>query len=145
MAIIGLLLLAAAVAAAAIFIVQNRSTTLDIHGLGNTWHVHLYWVLVAGMVIALVALVGFRAMTGGAGRAVRQRRERRGLVRENERLADIVERQNAESAEAAAAPAPVVTPVAPAAVQPEPAGTVPVVDTRADTGVMSGTTRYPTG
>ena len=49
--ILGLLLLAVAAAAAVVVIAQNQSAMVDVHALGYTWHVHLYWVLVAGLVI----------------------------------------------------------------------------------------------
>jgi hypothetical protein len=86
MVVIGLILFAAAVAAAIIGIVQNRNLVVDVHALGQTWSVHVYWVLVAGLVIAVVGLLGLAIMNGGAARARRLRRERRALARENKRL-----------------------------------------------------------
>ncbi len=52
MFLVGLILFAAAAAAAIIGIVQTRHLVIDVHALGQTWTVHAYWVLVAGLVIA---------------------------------------------------------------------------------------------
>jgi membrane protein implicated in regulation of membrane protease activity len=125
MIIIGLLLLAAAVAAAVVLIAQNHAALVDVHALGNTWQVHLYWVLVAGMVVVAVALLGLRAASLGAGRTRRLRRERAvlvreraGLVQENERLSEIVETNRDDHAVATPDATPVAdaTPVTPAPV-----------------------------
>lgn len=86
MVVIGLILLAAAVAAVAVLVTQNRSAMVDVHGLGYTWHVHLYWVLVAGLVLAFVGFAGMAMMRAGAVHLNQARRERHGLVRENARL-----------------------------------------------------------
>jgi hypothetical protein len=76
--IIGLTVLAAAVASAVILIVQNRASVVGVHALGHTWIGHLYWVLVAGLIIALVGVVGLVILRGGAARARRLRRQRAG-------------------------------------------------------------------
>jgi hypothetical protein len=62
--------------------VQNRHLVIDVHALGQTWTMHAYWVLVAGLVIAVVGLLGLAIMNGGAERCRRLRRERRGRARE---------------------------------------------------------------
>ena len=71
MLVVGLILLAVAIAAAVVLIVQNRDVTIDVHALGHTQSVHPYWIVVAGLAIALV-------MTLHA-RQVDRRRERRHL------------------------------------------------------------------
>jgi membrane protein implicated in regulation of membrane protease activity len=86
MVVIGLVLLAAAIAAAVILIVQNRAAVTDVHALGHTWSTHLYWLVVAGIVLTLVALLGAAIMRRGAQRTRRARRERASLVEENRRL-----------------------------------------------------------
>lgn len=112
MIVIGFVIFAVAVAAAIVAIGQNQSAMVDIHGLGYTWNVHVYWVLVAGLVIAGVGWLGASMMRTGAAHAARMRVERRGLVRENARLNDL----------AADRSAPAVVPVAPAtAMAPAPA------------------------
>ena len=91
MIVIGLILLAAAVAAAIVLIAQNTGT-VDVHALGGTWSVNLYWVIVAGMVIPAVAFVGLTIVKLGGSRARRLRRERRELTRKNQQLSDQVSR-----------------------------------------------------
>lgn len=59
-----------------------------MHALGHAWTGHLFWVLVAGLILALVALLGLALMRRGAARARRLRRERATLLAENERLSD---------------------------------------------------------
>jgi hypothetical protein len=93
MIVVGLILFGAALAAAAIGIVENRNLIIDVHALGQTWTVHAYWVLVAGAVITVVALVGLAMMKTGAARARWRRRERRALARENTRLSSLVAEQ----------------------------------------------------
>jgi hypothetical protein len=73
MVVIGLILFAAAAAAAIIGIVQNRNLVVDVHALGQTWSVHVYWVLVAGLVIALVGLLGHHERRRRAGPATAPR------------------------------------------------------------------------
>src|SRR6266550_2874425 len=80
MFLVGLILFAAAVAAALIGIVQNRHLVIDVHALGQTWTMHAYWVLVAGLIVAGVGLLGLAIINRGAERSRRLRRERRALV-----------------------------------------------------------------
>jgi hypothetical protein len=82
MFLVGLILFAAAVAAAIIGIVQTRHLVIDVHALGQTWTVHAYWVLVAGLIVAVVGLLGLSIINRGAERSRRRRRERRALARE---------------------------------------------------------------
>jgi len=89
MFLVGLILFAAAVAAALIGIVQNRHLVIDVHALGQTWTVHAYWVLVAGLIVAVVGLLGLSIINRGAERSRRRRRERRALARENRRLSKL--------------------------------------------------------
>jgi uncharacterized membrane protein len=86
MVVIGLVLVAAAVAAAVVLIVQNRSAVTHVHALGQTWSTHIYWLVIAGIVITLVALLGAAIMRRGAQRTRRSRRERASLAEENRRL-----------------------------------------------------------
>jgi type VI protein secretion system component VasK len=101
--LIGFVLLAVAVAAAIVAIVANRSVMVDVHALGYTWNVHLYWVLVAGMIVAAVGFLGLAMMRVGAAHSVRVRRERRGLKRENARLSSLAQDRNVEDPEPAVA------------------------------------------
>ena len=89
MFLVGLILFAAAAAGALIGIVQNRHLVIDVHALGQIWTVHAYWVLVAGVIVAVVGLLGLGIMNRGAERSRRLRRERRALVRENRRLSKL--------------------------------------------------------
>ena len=89
MFLVGLILFAAAAAAAIISVVQTRHLVIDVHTLGQTWTVHAYWVLVAGLVIAVVGLLGLSIINRGAERSRRRRRERRALARENRRLSKL--------------------------------------------------------
>jgi hypothetical protein len=126
----GLILFAAAAAGALIGIVQNRNLVIDVHALGQTWIVHAYWVLVAGLVIAVVGLLGLAIINRGAERSRRRRRERRGLARENSRLSklaadnrdDIASKRAANAYPAVDVPAPDrPTPAAPASTsEPDP-------------------------
>jgi hypothetical protein len=119
MIIIGFLVFAVAVAAAIVAIVQNRTAMVHVNGLGYSWDVHVYWVLVAGLVIAAVGFLGLAMMRAGSVHAARLRRERRGLKRENARLNDAVGDRPVETAAPVAA-TPVVH-TAPAAPAPAPA------------------------
>lgn len=128
MIIVGFLIFAVAVAAAIVAIVQNRTAMVHVNGLGYSWDVHVYWVLVAGLVIAAVGFIGIAMMRAGAVHASRLRMERRGLKRENARLSDAVSERSVETAPAApvvqAAPVAPVAPAAPVAqpvVAPTPA------------------------
>jgi hypothetical protein len=87
MIVIGFVFFAAAVAGASILIAQNIDTMLDVNFLGYTWNVHVYWLVVAGLVATAVALAGLLVMGRGVARYRRLRREHRGLVRDHERLA----------------------------------------------------------
>jgi hypothetical protein len=89
MIVVGMLVLAVAVAAAIVAIAQNQSAMVEVHGLGYTWNVHVYWVLVAGLVIAAVAFFGVAVMRAGSAHSARLRTERRNLRRENARLNDV--------------------------------------------------------
>ena len=89
MFLVGLILFAAAVAAAIIGIVQNRHLVIDVHALGQTWTMHAYWLLVAGLIVAVVGLLGLAIINRGAERSRRLRRERRALARENRRLSKL--------------------------------------------------------
>src|SRR5258708_16486660 len=86
MVILGLILLAAAVVATVELILANDAT-VAVRMWHGTWHVHLYWLAVAGAVILVVGLLGLALVRAGALRARRLRRERRELASENERLA----------------------------------------------------------
>jgi hypothetical protein len=88
--IVGLILLAAAVAAAVVLVVQNRAGTVHVHALGQTWSGHLYWVLAAGLIIALAGLLGVAITRGGITRARRRHRERAQLLADNKRLSERV-------------------------------------------------------
>jgi hypothetical protein len=135
MIIVGFLIFAVAVAAAIVAIVQNRTAMVHVNGLGYSWDVHVYWVLVAGLVIAAVGFIGIAMMRAGAVHASRLRMERRGLKRENARLSDAVSERSVETAPAA--PVVQAAPVAPAAPVAQPVAPVaqPVV---APTPAMAG-------
>jgi len=87
MIVIGFIFFAAAVAGASILIAQNSDTMLDVNFLGYTWNVHVYWLVVAGLVATALGLAGLLVMGRGVARYRRLRREHRGLVRDHERLA----------------------------------------------------------
>jgi hypothetical protein len=73
-----------------VLIVQNAAT-IDVQVFNSHWHVHAYWLAVAGLAITAVFVVGLRLSKAGMVRSRRRRRERRELVRENRRLAEQVE------------------------------------------------------
>jgi hypothetical protein len=50
---------------------------------------HAYWLLVAGLIVAVVGLLGLAIINRGAERSRRLRRERRALARENRRLSKL--------------------------------------------------------
>ena len=114
MFLVGLILFAAAAATALIGIVQNRNLVIDVHALGQTWTMHAYWVLVAGLIVAGVGLLGLAIINRGAERSRRLRRERRALARENRRLSklaadnrdDIASKRAANAYPAVDVPAP---------------------------------------
>jgi len=90
MLILGFLLLGVAVAAAIVLVVQNPHTMVQLHGLGQTWTLHLYWVLLIGLVIGVVAALGLALMRYGTTHSWRIRQERRALAAENRRLSSLV-------------------------------------------------------
>lgn len=90
MLILGFLFLAVAVAAAIVLVVQNPHTVVQLHGLGQTWTLHLYWVLLIGLVIGVVAALGLAMMRYGTTHSWRIRQERRSLAAENRRLTGLV-------------------------------------------------------
>jgi hypothetical protein len=116
MVVIGLVLLAVAVAAAIVLIAQNQDAMVTVHGLGYTGTIHLYWVLVAGLAIAVVGIAGVAMMSSGAAHSSSRRRQRRELARENARLSRLAEHPVTTSPDvvtpAQAAP---MTPAAPVA------------------------------
>ena len=87
MIVIGFVFFAAAVAGASILIAQNSDTMLDVNFLGYTWNVHVYWLVVAGLVATALGLAGLLVMGRGVARYRRLRREHHKLVRDHERLA----------------------------------------------------------
>ena len=111
MVILGLVLLAAAAVAAVELILANDAT-IAVRMWHGTWHVHLYWVAVAGAVILAVGVLALAMIRSGALRSRRLRRERRDLARENERLA--AERIAREPAHATPAPRQPAVDAAPA-------------------------------
>lgn len=141
MIVIGLLLFAAAIAAGAILIVQNMDATIYVHWLGQNWHVREYWLLVAGLVIAIVGMIGLWMMQGGGRRNRRIRREHRELVRsradaETYAPADAAPRQT----DAAAAPRRETLPTQPGhAALPYREGTAPAGQPYGDELGLGGT------
>lgn len=87
MVLIGLLLIAAAVAAAIILVVQNEGN-ITVHVFEADYDVSAYWLAIAGLAIMAVLALGLLALRIGAAHAVRRRRERRELVKENRRLSE---------------------------------------------------------
>lgn len=87
MVLIGLLLIAAAVAAAIILVVQNDGM-IAVHVFNSDYHVHAYWLAIAGLAIMAVLALGLSALRVGTAHRVRRRRERRELLRENRRLSE---------------------------------------------------------
>src|SRR4051812_48641278 len=86
MVVIGLILFGAAAAGAAVLIVQNQDGAVEVNALGNTWQWDRYWLVVAGLALALAAALGMAMMARGAARARRLRRERAELLAENAAL-----------------------------------------------------------
>jgi hypothetical protein len=120
MIVIGFVFFAAAVATASILIAQNYDAMLDVNALGYTWNVHVYWLVVAGLVITAVGIVGLLAMERGIARYRRMRREHRGLVRDHERLAASYSAADTVSARVPDQPQPVGSAVGPFAAEPAP-------------------------
>ena len=135
MIVLGLVVFAAAVAAAVILIAQNSDAMLNVHALGNSWNVHAYWLVVAGLVIAVVAIIALAMIRGGGARYRRLRREHRALVRDHERLADSYASEHPASEDVVDRPVGAHhEPVATMAQRPataDPAGSYPRVATTA--------------
>lgn len=87
MIVFGLLLVVIAVAAAIILAVQNGQP-IQLHVLGAHFSVAAYWLAIAGLVIMAVFAIGLFAWRAGTRHAIRRRRERRELARENRRLTE---------------------------------------------------------
>jgi membrane protein implicated in regulation of membrane protease activity len=130
MFIIGLLLLAVAVVVAiGLLIAPGGSTSIGFFGL-SVEQVNSRTVLAAGLLIAIVGLLGLAMMRTGIARGIRRRRERRALRDEADAARD-----EADAAQQAAAtqPAP-ATPPAPATQQSVGRGkaSIPAQDARQD-------------
>ncbi|MCU4185654.1 hypothetical protein K6U06_14900 [Acidiferrimicrobium sp. IK] len=90
MIVIGLLLLAAAAAFGVDVVVTNSHRVVSPSAFGQSLGVHTdWWVFVIGAITGAVALLGLALMTGGAGRA---RRNRRMARRNGELTAALAER-----------------------------------------------------
>jgi uncharacterized integral membrane protein len=72
--VVGLILCATAVASAVILIVQNRGSVVAVHALGHTWTGHVYWLLLAGLLIVLVGVLGLALLRGARARQLRRQR-----------------------------------------------------------------------
>lgn len=101
MVLIGLLLIAAAVAAAIILVVQNEGN-ITVHVFETDYDIAAYWLAIAGLVIMAVLALGLLALRIGAAHAVRRRRERRELVKENRRLSERAASLNSPGADQSA-------------------------------------------
>lgn len=88
MVVLGLLLFGVAVAATVVLIAQNNDAMFTLHALGNTWTLHVYWMLVIGLIIMAVGVIGLAIMQAGAVRYRRLRREHHAFIRDRERVAD---------------------------------------------------------
>ncbi len=135
MIVIGFVFFAAAVAGASILIAQNSDTMLDVNVLGYTWNVHVYWLVVAGLVATAVGLAGLLVMGRGVARYRRLRREHRGLVRDHERLAASYSATSETTATTSRAPVerePVGAAVGPTAASPAPAAETDGIPTTSD-------------
>jgi len=120
MIVIGFIFFAAAVASASILIAQNNDTMLEVNVLGYTWNVHVYWLVVAGLVATAVGLVGLLVMGRGVARYRLLRREHRGLVRDHERLAASYSADDATASRAPVQRQPVEAPVGRTTAAPAP-------------------------
>lgn len=85
MFIVGVLLLVAAVAGAVILVGQNHQLVVTVHAAGHTWHWHLYWLLLAGLGITMIAWLGAALIRTGIASARRARREMAKLRLEHDR------------------------------------------------------------
>lgn len=88
MVVLGLLLFGVAVAAAVVLIAQNNDAMFTLHAIGNSWTLHVYWMLVIGLIIMAVGLIGVAIMQAGAVRYRRLRRTHDALIRDRERVSD---------------------------------------------------------
>jgi hypothetical protein len=98
MVLVGLLLVAAAVGFTIDVFVQNEAS-IDVDVLGRTFVVRPGWLVVAGLVAAVVLLVGARLVVGGLARSRRRRKELRAArvaAHERDRLAQQLEVERAE-------------------------------------------------
>jgi uncharacterized integral membrane protein len=89
MVVLGFIVLALAVAAVCVLIGQNTDQ-VEVHALGGTWTVEMYWLVVAGVVLTAAAMIGILLIVVGGSRARKHRNRRRDLERENRRLASQV-------------------------------------------------------
>ena len=87
MLILGLLFLAAAAVAAVELVIANDTAQVTFHMWSWTWHFDAFWLAVIGAAIITVAWLGLAMMRMGGTRAMRLRRERRELAKENAMLA----------------------------------------------------------
>lgn len=87
MLVLGLLFLAAAAVAAVELIIANDTAQVTFHMWSWTWHFDAFWLAVIGAAIITVAWLGLAMMRMGSTHALRLRRERRELAKENAVLA----------------------------------------------------------
>jgi uncharacterized integral membrane protein len=85
MIVLGVTLFGLALVSAVILLAQNVDT-VQVHYLGRVWDIHMYWLVVAGLVIAVIAIAGLVLIARGGRRYRQMRREHRVLVRDRERL-----------------------------------------------------------
>jgi hypothetical protein len=98
MVLIGLVLVAVAVGFTVDVFVQNTAS-IDVDVLGRTFVVRPGWLVVAGLVAAVVLLIGARLVVGGFARSRRRRTElrtARGAARERDALAQQLEVERAD-------------------------------------------------
>ncbi len=86
MLVLGLLLVAAAAVAGVELIIANNDTQVTFQMWSWTWHFDVFWLAVIGAAIVTVAWLGLAMMNMGTVHAVRLRRERRRLAKENAML-----------------------------------------------------------
>ena len=86
MLVLGLLLVAAAAVAGVELIIANDDTQVTFQMWSWTWHFDAFWLAVIGAVIITVAWLGLAMMNMGTRHAVRLRRDRRRLAKENAML-----------------------------------------------------------
>jgi uncharacterized integral membrane protein len=85
MIVLGVTLFGLALVSAVILLAQNVDT-VQVHYLGRVWDIHMYWLVVAGLAIAVIAIAGLVLIARGGRRYRQMRREHRLLVRDRERL-----------------------------------------------------------